>query len=756
MPHDPSIETAEGLREALLTLRNDHDALLLAGTQSQHLLDALESLLAIGPADDPFERVFDALRRGFTFSQALMLAEVPGDELECIVAEPAGTEGARWPVGPQFRKVLGGRVVATIASAGDGPDAGQSALYLPVRVRERRGILVLLRAPGMAGFDRHHVELARRCSLLASHALAARVAHQSEAESRRLRELTEQLRHSELAAKRNADLLNEVVNVLPVGLTVQDEVGRLLVVNDAAAAVLGRPAAALRGCVPDAPAGVFGPGATAEAAGAAGAAEQTGEQSVLLHGEPRTLLTTRKQVCIFDERLLLATSLDITERKRFEQELARRAFHDELTGLPNRLLMNQLVDNALRQHARGGMFALAFIDLDNFKQVNDYYSHAVGDRLLVQVAQRVCDQLRPGDRLARISGDEFLLLVNPLERLDDLPPVIERIVAAMKQPFHVEGRELLTSASVGASVYPLHGDSCESLRRCADSAMYRTKRNRKGSATYFDAAMGNALAARMELEQRLRAAVRERRFRAAYQPKVRLGTGQVTGFEALARWVDEDGRVHPPGSFIELAGELGLLDDITRCVLQDVERTLPELGRRYGEHVSVSVNVSARQATDAGFMQALSAQLAGAGIARRIVLELTEDALVATQRFQSDVLPGLRAHGVRVSIDDFGTGFSSLSTLADITADEIKVDRAFITAIHERRRSQGILRAIESLCTALDISLVAEGVETAEELAYLRSHTGIGVAQGYYFSRPQFVEDLAASFMPAMPVPAAA
>ena len=325
--------------------------------------------------------------------------------------------------------------------------------------------------------------------------------------------------------------------------------------------------------------------------------------------------------------------------------------------------------------------------------------------------------------------------------------MIDRVLDALKEPFSIEGHDVLTSASVGASIYPLHGDTYESLRRCADSAMYRAKTHRKGSVSYFDESMGNTLTARMDIEQRLRAAIREQRFRVAFQPKVSLATGRVLGFEALIRWVEEDGTINMPGLFIELASELGLLDDITRFALRDVVRNLPLLTERYGEHTTVSLNVSAAQAGDVGFMHAFVEEIAESGQAQRIVLELTEDALVATARFQHHVLPRLRAIGVRVSIDDFGTGFSSLSTLADITADEVKVDRAFITSIHDRPRSQGILKAIESLCSALGIEMVAEGVETEEELAYLRSSTGITVVQGYFFAKPSFIDEL---LLPAM------
>jgi diguanylate cyclase (GGDEF)-like protein len=441
-----------------------------------------------------------------------------------------------------------------------------------------------------------------------------------------------------------------------------------------------------------------------------------------------------------------------------ERDLAHRAFHDALTGLPNRALMNELVNAALTRHGRDdSLFALAFIDLDNFKQVNDCYSHAAGDALLKAMTERITGSVRVGDKLARISGDEFLLLIDPLPQPDDLPPLVERVLDALKQPFVIEGRELLTSASIGTAIFPHHGDSFDTLCRCADSAMYRAKSLRKGSAFYFDDSIGQALAERMATEQRLRAALRERRFRVAYQPKLRLSDQRVQGVEALVRWVDADGRMHAPGSFIDVASELGLLDEITHIVVDEVAAQLPALTRHFGGHLNVSINISARQASDAEFMNGLLAQLKTAGIARRVTLELTEDALVAVHRFQAQSLPQLRKSGVRISIDDFGTGYSSLALLADLTADEVKIDRSLINDIQDRPRSQGILRAIESLVTTLGMEMVAEGVETAAELAYLRRHTGITLAQGYHFSPPRFLEELIATkvLLPAAPIPLA-
>jgi len=755
-------ESSEALRENLLALRREYAALQESSSHAQQLLDALEVLLAIQSDGDPFAAVFTVLRKVFVFSQALILAERDADDdaaLDCIVAEPADLVGSRWPVGPLFRKVMQGRVVTAFSNVDAEEWQGATALglnpaaptlYMPIRAREQRGILILLHTVGAAGFNRSHVALAQRFSVLVSHALATRAANQSAAESRRLRELSEQLKQSEQEAKRNADLLNEMVQIMPVGVLVQDENGKPLMINNTAMRFLGM--------APQEPRDVKSiqlPQHNLETTGISerrmhgfraqlsSGVEHTGEHSIKIDGRLHTLLVTRKPVRIFDERLMLTISLDITERKRAEQELERRAFHDQLTGLPNRALIQEIVEKTLRAH-RGSnkKFALAFIDLDNFKQVNDFYSHTIGDQLLVEVAQRITTALRGSDTLARISGDEFLLLIDPLESREGLISLIDRLLDTLKQPFHIEGHTLMTSASVGTSIYPLHGDSYELLRRSADSAMYRAKSLRKGSAAHFDASMGNALTARMDIEQRLRVAILQRRFRPAYQPKVKLSDGYVLGFEALARWVESDGSVIMPGTFIEMASELGLLDDISLFMLDSVARDLPLLTACFGAHITISLNVSALQAGDVNFMNRFVARIAAHGIGNQIILELTEDALVAAHTFQREVLPQLRTFGVDISIDDFGTGYSSLSVLSDITADEVKVDRAFITAIHERPRSQGILKAIESLCSVFQISLVAEGVESEEELDYLRSNTNIDCAQGYYFSRPQFIEDL--------------
>ena len=412
-----------------------------------------------------------------------------------------------------------------------------------------------------------------------------------------------------------------------------------------------------------------------------------------------------------------------------------------MTGLAKGALIQEHVEAVLKRKGKDGRFALAFIDLDNFKHINDYYSHAVGDALLVKVAERIGARIRQSDMLARISGDEFVLLVEPIEGDDEVQALVDHLLDALKEPFYIEGFEVLTSASIGVSVCPDHGQDYAALRRNADSALSRAKSGSKGSAAVFDRNMGQAVTARMELEQRLRLAIRDRQFSCAFQPKVDIRSQEVVGFEALIRWCDERGTIQAPSDFVGLAIELGLIDPITQFVTAEAVSALEQLDDQFGADTTMSINVAAKQAGDLKFMRALTEALADTGCPQRFMLELTEDAFLAKSRFQMHVLPMLRAIGVRVSIDDFGTGYSSLSALADITADEIKVDRSFITAIHQRPRSQSVLKAIESLSDALGMTVIAEGVESFEELAYLQAATRIRYAQGYYFAKPFFLED---------------
>src|SRR3954452_1898992 len=535
-------------------------------------------------------------------------------------------------------------------------------------------------------------------------------------------------------------ILRDVFKLLPSGVTVQDEQGDFLLVNDAAAALLQTASAASPSQLNDRRERCLellrtGRPAVLEEALSAGPARQV-------------FLTAHRPVRIAERNLLLSNSTDITEQKAFEDQLFRSAYYDELTGLPTRRVIEHRVNSLLNSEGPHGHFALAFLDIDNFKHINDYYGHAIGDALLVEVTKRLGLTLRESDILSRISGDEFLLLLNPVQSESEVAEFINFILQRMKAPFFIDDSEIFASTSIGVSLYPEHGRSYDVLRQNADIAMYRVKNAGRGAAAFFDSSMEREAQARTKVEQSLRLAILEKRFCCAFQPKVDIRTKEVKGIEALVRLKDDEGVIQAPGTFINLAAELGLSDELTHLVLAEIVKSIDLINETFGPYTTISINVAAKQAGNPEFMHSFARALEATGCPRRFIIEVTEDAFVAKTHFQDQILPIFRKLGVGISIDDFGIGYSSLSALADITADEIKIDRSFITDIHKRPRSQGILRAIESLSEALGMTVIAEGIESFEELAYLQAATKIRYAQGYYFSRPIFLEEL----KPASPI----
>jgi diguanylate cyclase (GGDEF)-like protein/PAS domain S-box-containing protein len=541
------------------------------------------------------------------------------------------------------------------------------------------------------------------------------------------------------------NLLNEIVRMLPAGITVQDEHGRFLLVNDAAAARFRIPAEQLLATSSATPLPIKELVERRESCIELLRTDRTvvAEEFVTDGNVRRTFLTTHRPVRIADTRLLLTSSADLSEQKAIQDELFRRAYYDELTGLPTRRVIERHVNDLLHDDDTEP-FALAFLDVDNFKHINDYYGHAIGDALLVEVARRLGLDLRESDMLSRISGDEFLLLLNPIRSQQEVAEYIQYLLQRLRAPFFVDGSELFASASIGVSLYPDHGRSYEALRQNADIAMYRVKNEGKGAAVFFNVSMEREALARMELEQSLRLAILDKRFCCAFQPKVDIRTREIKGIEALVRLRNDEGVLQAPGTFINLAVELGLIDELTHLVLAEIMKSIDLINDTFGAGTSISINVAAKQAGNPQFMQSFAQALEATGCPKRFIIEVTEDAFVAKTHFQDEILPIFRQLGVGISIDDFGIGYSSLSALADITADEIKIDRSFITDIHKRPRSQGILKAIESLSEALGMTVIAEGIETFEELAYLQAATKIRYAQGFYFSKPIFLEELGA------------
>lgn len=514
-------------------------------------------------------------------------------------------------------------------------------------------------------------------------------------------------------------LLEAAIQALPVGMVVHDAQGHCILANAAAR--------------------VLHPDATQDLPVDAALLPEGGAVAQVAD---RVVEAQARGLSVDSEDFTLTTLLDVTQHHAIQRDLIGRAYIDALTGLPNRMMFEQSIEELIAEAQLSDRFALAFIDLDNFKHINDYYSHAAGDTLLRKVADRIRGALRPGDMLARLGGDEFVLLINPVEDRGATLAAVWGISDRLKQPFFIDGHEIFASASIGLSLYPDHGTTYETLRRQADSAMYRVKGSVKGGVSVFEEAMSQAATARMAVEQRLRLAIRDRCFCCAFQPKVDMRSHAVKGVEVLLRWRDELGVIQAPGDFVGLAIELGLINEITLQVLAETVRAIPDLDAMFGPEVSVSLNIAAKQACDVPFMTAFCEALGRTGLASRFILELTEEAFFTKGRFQREVLPRIREIGARVSIDDFGVGYSSLAALAEITADELKIDRSFITDIHQRPRSQIVLKAIESLGLALGMSVVAEGVETVEEVAYLLAATQIRCAQGYYFAKPMLIEQI--------------
>ena len=452
--------------------------------------------------------------------------------------------------------------------------------------------------------------------------------------------------------------------------------------------------------------------------------------------EARAVLIERREFSAEGRAYRVCAATDVEGLRRSQDELFRRAYFDELTQLPNRGFFEEAVAQAMRATGEKPDFAVAVVGFDQFDAINEFYGRAVGDALLSQAGARVGEHLEGGDMAARTGGDEFSLLIADAGDADVVGAKIDRVLARLKDPFYVDGIEILISASAGFSLFPLHDASVEGLISKADAALTQTKRRSKGEARLYDPELAVRAQNRARLEQNLRLAVRDRRFLCALQPKVDFRSGELDGLEVLMRWRDENGTARAPANSIAFAVNAGLMNEMTLLLFEETLASLDAIDATFGPNLRLGFNIAAQQAGDARFMRTFADRLAASGHADRFIIELTEEAFLLAGQFQLQVAPMLREVGATISIDDFGVGYSSLSTLAEITADEIKVDRSFITAIHERPRNQGLLRAIELIGEALHTKVMVEGVETAQELAYLRERTNIRVAQGYYFSAP--------------------
>ena len=425
---------------------------------------------------------------------------------------------------------------------------------------------------------------------------------------------------------------------------------------------------------------------------------------------------------------------DVSSIKKAEIELNRMAFHDALTELGNRYLLNeQLAIELRRAEINGSEIGLVFIDLDGFKLINDGLGHATGDLLLKVVAQRIRETIRRSDIAVRFGGDEFFI-VCPHSSEADCSIVASRLLEKLEQPIVANDETIVVTCSIGIAMYPQHGTTAEKLLSAADSAMYEAKESGKRRFCTFNQSMAEKIHERLRLEQRLRQAVKERSFQLHYQPLVRVADGALIGFEALLRWQDGD-RLIPPDTFIPVAEECGLIQEIGSWVLQQACREARRWNVRYGHPLKVAVNVSVMQFVEPDFLQGIEDVLCTSRLeASLLELEITESVLQSLEDSKR-ILKALKSIGVFVAIDDFGTGFSSMAVLKDLPVDRLKIDRSFICNIPELSQDTAVCKAIIMLARNLGMGITAEGVEKAEQIDFLKEN-GCDTAQGYLYARP--------------------
>ncbi|MDH5567050.1 MAG: EAL domain-containing protein [Myxococcales bacterium] len=475
------------------------------------------------------------------------------------------------------------------------------------------------------------------------------------------------------------------------------------------------------------------------------------------HGETRTFETEVHPV--FDDGGeivgLKGTSQDVSRRKRVEREIRHLAFHDGLTGLPNRRLFRELALQAIRQAWRDARkLAVLYLDLDDFKRINDTLGHSMGDQLLERVSERLDGSTRRADTvarpqgkerqlsIARLGGDEFVVLLSQIKRTQDIANVAQRILEELAQPFVLGDHEVVVGASIGISVCPDDSEDVETLLRNADMAMYRAKAAGKNRYKFYTEAMNATAFRRLQLESQLRKAVDAERLQIYYQPKISMSTGRITGVEALLRWNDPDLGVVAPDEFIPLAEETGLISGIGEWIIDRACAQAKQWVERELGADTVAINISGIQFRDRHLVASVRRALAEHDLdASHLEVEITESTLMRDETRVVSVLQELRGLGIRVSIDDFGTGYSSLRYLREFPVDQVKIDRSFLRGVGTETAADDLVAAILSMCKALHLNTVAEGVETEAQLTFLRDH-GCDEYQGYFFSPPLAPDDL--------------
>jgi diguanylate cyclase (GGDEF)-like protein len=438
---------------------------------------------------------------------------------------------------------------------------------------------------------------------------------------------------------------------------------------------------------------------------------------------------------------------DITERKRAEKTIKKLAYYDALTGLPNRALFHDRLNLALAQASRNQqILALIFLDLDRFKTINDTLGHTIGDRLLQEIAKRLIGCLRKSDTISRfgsdeciisrLGGDEFTILLPKIDQLEDAAKIAQRILDTLKPPFHLDGHELHITTSLGIAIYPTDGQDAQTLLKNADAAMYRAKEWGRNSYRFYTSTMNAKALERLVLEAQLRRTVEREEFEVYYQPQVNLKTGQIVGMEALIRWQHPELGLVLPANFIRLAEETGLITSISKWVLKTACAQNKAWQNAGLPPLRVSVNLSTRIFKQENLIETVAHILQETHLhPNYLELELTEDTIMEDAEEAIGVLDQLKKMGVGLSIDDFGKGYSSLSYLKRFPIDTLKIDQSFVRDIPGDADDTTIAKLIIDMAHALELKVVAEGVETEEQRAFLCAQQ-CDEAQGYLFGRP--------------------
>ena len=435
--------------------------------------------------------------------------------------------------------------------------------------------------------------------------------------------------------------------------------------------------------------------------------------------------------------ILVATVLDVTARKESESKLIQQANFDQLTGLPNRYYMLTRIDDAFararREHTK---VVLLFMDLDNFKNINDTLGHKVGDILLKQAAARIRSVLRSSDTPARLGGDEFLVLLEGLEQGGQAEVVARKLVNSFEKSFTVEGREIYTTTSIGISVYPDDGESVDLLMQHADTAMYQAKMNGRGIFQYFSQNMRTATEEHVIIETHLRRALINRELHLVYQPKIDIVSGEIVGAEALLRWSSPELGSVSPDKFIRVAENIGLIETIGNWVLASACEEAKKWQDIVNQSIHVAVNVSSHQFRTGKLLREVEQVLSETGLsATALELEITESLLVQDTKEPQEILQALFERGIKLALDDFGTGYSSLSYLKRFPLQVLKIDRSFVRDLSVDQNDEVLVEAIIAMAHSLNLEVVAEGVENQLQLDFLRQR-GVRYVQGYFYSPP--------------------